>query len=74
MKRYYGTIDYLPGGREAIIELTDAQGGWFGSQWIKLPHAKHGKRALYDQGYAAASIKATTHGGVLETFKVLGNS
>ena len=69
MKRFYGTIEYLPGGREAIIELTDGRGDWFGSQWIKLPRAKRGKNALYEQGYAAASVKATTHGGVLETFK-----
>ena len=69
MKRFYGTIEYLPGRREAIIELTDGRGDWFGSQWIKLPRAKHGKSALYEQGYAAASVKATTHGGVLETFK-----
>ena len=72
MKRYHGTIDYLPGDREAVIELTDAHGGWFGSQWIKLPRAKSGKRALYELGYSTASVKATTHGGVLETFKALG--
>lgn len=71
MKRFNGTIDYLPGGREAIIELTDGRGDWFGSQRIKLPRAKHGKSALYEQGYAAASVKATTHGGILETFKAI---
>ncbi len=69
MKRFYGTIEYLPGGREAIVTLTDARGDWFGAVNIKLPRAKRGKHALYDQGYAAADLKATTHGGVLETFK-----
>ena len=71
MKRFYGTIEYLPGGREAIVALTDAGGDWFGATSIKLPRAKHGKQALYDQGYAVADLKATTHGGRLETFKEL---
>jgi hypothetical protein len=69
VKRFYGTIEYLPGKREAIIALTDASGGWFGAERITLPRAKHGKSALYELGYAAASVKATTHGGVLDTFK-----
>lgn len=69
MKRFYGTIEYLPGRREAVIELTDGRGGWFGAQRIMLPRAKHGKRALYELGYGAASVKAATHGGQLETFK-----
>jgi hypothetical protein len=71
MKRFNATIEYLPGGREAIIELTDGRGNWFGSQWIKLPRAKRGRSALYEQGYDAASVKAATHGGVLETFKAI---
>ena len=69
MKRYHGTIEYLPGGREAIVALTDGRGGWFGAERITLPRAKRGRSALYEQGYAAASFKATTHGGQLETFK-----
>lgn len=69
MKRFYGTIEYLPGKREALVALHDAKGDWFGAERITLPRAKHGKRALYELGYAAASVKATTHGGVLETFK-----
>ena len=31
--------------------------------------AKRGKQALYDQGYAVADLKASTHGDRLETFK-----
>jgi hypothetical protein len=69
MKRFYGTIEYLPGQREAIVALHDAKGDWFGAERITLPRAKHGRRALYDQGYSAASIKAANHGGELETFK-----
>lgn len=69
MKRLYGTIEYLPGGREAVIELTDGRGGWFGAERIMLPRAKHGKRALYELGYGAATAKAARHDGLLETFK-----
>lgn len=69
MKRFYGTIEYLPGKHEALVTLHDARGGWFGAERITLPRAKHGKQALYELGYTAASVKATTHGGILETFK-----
>lgn len=70
MKRFYGTIEYLPGKREAIVALHDAKGAWFGAARVRLPRAKHGKQALYELGYTEASIKAAAHGGVLETFKV----
>lgn len=69
MKRFYGRISYLPGGREAIVGLHDAKGDWFGAERVTLPRAKRGKRALYEIGYRAAAIKATNHDGVLETFK-----
>jgi hypothetical protein len=71
MKRLHGTITYLPGGREALVEVTDRRGGWFGAERISLPRAKHGRGALYEQGYAAASLKAAAHGGVLDTFKAI---
>lgn len=71
MKRLRGTIEYLPSGREAVIEVTDGRGGWFGSERISLPRSKHGRRALYEQGYVAASNKAAAHGGMLDTFKAI---
>jgi len=71
MKRLHGTIEYLPGGREAVIEVSDGRGGWFGAERISLPRAKHGRRALYEQGYTAASIKAAAHDGMLDTFKAI---
>ena len=71
MLKLYGTIEYLPGGRHAIINLTDANGGWQGAERIELPRAKHGRSALYEQGYAAADRKATHKGGRLETFRAI---
>ena len=81
MKRFYGTIEYLPGGRTAIVALHDARGDWFGAQRIELPRRGyvvidgrryHGKQALYEQGYTAAAVKAAAHGGSLDTFKAVG--
>ena len=71
LMRLHGTIEYLPGGREAVIVVTDGRGGWFGAERISLPRSKHGSAALYEQGYAAASIKAGAHGGMLDTFKAI---
>ena len=71
MKRFYGTISYLPGQRAAIVAVTDDRGNWFGAERITLPRAKHGKRALYELGYSVADRRASFHGGVLETFKAV---
>jgi hypothetical protein len=71
MKRFNGTIEYV-NSRRAIVALTDSHGNWQGAQRIDLARAKHGKQALYELGYAAASTMATIKDGMLETFKELG--
>lgn len=71
MKSFYGTIEYLPGGRSAIIELTDSRGGWQGAQRIELPRAKRGRSDLYELGYTTALQMAALKKGVLETFRGL---
>jgi hypothetical protein len=70
MKRFHGTIEYLPGQRSAIVALTDGRGDWFGAVRVELPRAKHGRRDLYELGYTTAEQKALIHGGLLDTFKV----
>jgi hypothetical protein len=71
MKRFYGTIEYVS-SRRAIVALTDSRGEWQGAQRIDLPRAKHGKRALYEQGYKTASTMAALKDGMLDTFKEFG--
>lgn len=67
--RFSATIEYLPGQRAAIIELTDSRGEWAGGGRIDVRPINgdvHG--ALYEAGYVDASRRAACKGGVLDRF------
>jgi hypothetical protein len=65
-ERFVGTIEFLKGGRTAIITLTDSSGNWAGSSLLELPRAGG---SLYDLGYARANTSALLKGGILDAFR-----
>jgi hypothetical protein len=66
---FSATIEYLPGLRAAIIELTGAAGEWAGGFRIELPRNHSASRSsLYEQGYDAACAAAALKGGDIGRF------
>lgn len=63
---YTATIEYLPGRRAAIIELTDPRGEWAGGGKIEIRSSL--RSDLYEEGYRAASRAAAVKGGRLSRF------
>lgn len=67
--RFSAAIEYLPGLRAAIIELTDSRGEWAGGSRIGLArNAPSGRTSLYEEGFRAAERAAAVKGGSLERF------
>jgi len=67
--RFSATIEFLPGHRAAIIELTDSRGEWAGGFRFDLPRAAStGRASLREHGYSAAERAAALKGGELDRF------
>lgn len=66
---FSATIEYLPGHRAAIIELSDFRGEWAGGFRFELPRAAStGRASLYEEGFRAAERAAAVKGGNLDRF------
>jgi len=71
MNKFNATIEFIPGQRAAIIELTDSNGEWAGGGRIDVrPINGDVRGALYEAGYVHASARAASKGGTLETYRV----
>jgi len=67
--RFWATIEFLPGQRAAIIELTTTLGEWAGGGRIEVrPINGDVRGALIEAGYVHASASAAAKGGVLDRF------
>lgn len=62
----WATVEFLPGQRAAIIELTDSRGDWTGGFRIDIRSPL--RSDLYEEGYRAASSAAAVKGGTLDRF------
>lgn len=65
---FFATIEFLGNGR-AIVALTDRNGEWAGAHRVEV---RSGLRSdLYEAGYRSASLSALSHGGHLESYRVI---
>ncbi len=73
MKKFWATIEYVPGQRFAVICLTGEDGAWAGAHRVEINRFYLGsvRNALYEEGYRQAAMAAKFHGGRLERYSVL---
>ena len=64
MIKFFATLEFIPGQRAAILELTNQAGEWAGCGRVE----GRDRSDIYERAYTLASLNAQSKGGRLERF------